>query len=94
LIIIIIFVKEYYETPHYVFFHHFIKFSVLVPSIFLIIPDSSNQLQSVNNVKNQILQPWNKTKLYKLEHIKIITILRAFDSEPSGSEHYTKLIYT
>lgn len=63
------------------------------PSILLITPSSSNQLQSIHNVKTQILQPWNKTKLYKLEHIIIITILWTFDSEPSGREHYAKLVY-
>ena len=34
-----------------------------------------------------------KKNLYKLEHITIITILWTFDSEPSGSNHYTKLTY-
>ena len=88
-----IFGKEYYEAPHYAFFQHLLKFSVLGSSILLITPSSPNQLQSVHNVKNQVLHPWNRTKFYKLEHITNITILWTIDSEPSGSKHYSKLIH-
>jgi hypothetical protein len=72
LIITIIFGKEYYEAPHYVFFHHLIKFSVLVPSILLIIPTLLTNFSRSTMWKTKFYNHETKQNYTNLNTLKLL----------------------